>query len=119
MPVHVHKEGGFTVTGEKGIKLYTLMSLRSALKLHMVGLKSRMSPIQAAQRMGFKGKTAKALLPEVQAAIDELNPKVARVVEAKRSAYCQKEEHAECANQTCDLVETCDCVCHDGPMEET
>jgi hypothetical protein len=87
------------------------MALRRSLKLHLVGLKSRLSPIAAAKQLGFKGKTARALLPEVEAAIEELNKQVTRIVEP--SEYCAKDDHLGCVNN--DKAEHCGCDCHDGP----
>ena len=59
------------------ISYYQLLVLRSALKLHVKGMRmSRgMSAMKAGRRLGFTGRTAAAMLPQVEAAIEALSNK--------------------------------------------
>lgn len=81
MPIETSEHGSIAVTGESGMQLFRLLWLRQALKLAIIGIKMtrHMSAMEAGRNLGFKGRTAKAMLPAVEAAIAELNPKVVRV----------------------------------------
>jgi hypothetical protein len=96
MPIDV-REHGTTITGT-GIELYRLMALLSALKLEEKGLKlSRgRSALQVAKKQyGLKGNRA-SIIEQVQAMVDELNPKVPRTYDAASAARAGLElEQAE------------------------
>lgn len=66
------KDGATTFTGA-GIDAYRLIVLKSALRMKAKGLKfsAKVNPIKAARALGFTGKTAAELLPQVEAAILE------------------------------------------------
>jgi hypothetical protein len=66
------KQGETTFTGA-GINAYQLIVLKSALRMKAKGLNfsAKVNPIKAAQRLGFKGRTAAELLPQVEKALEE------------------------------------------------
>lgn len=74
MPVNVHENGGISCTGPDGIAAFRLCLLHSSLKLQATtGMKScRISAVACAQRLGFKGRTAKTLLKDMEAKHPEL-----------------------------------------------
>lgn len=75
-------EGGALVMTGKGIDLYQLLALRSALKLEMKGLRMsrHMSALKAAKAItGLKSSKREAQLAEVERLIATLEPKVTRV----------------------------------------
>lgn len=84
MPIETSKSGTTVYTGEKGIKLFQLRALLSALKLQAKGIRMtrHLSATTAGRRLGFKGRTAEAMIPEVEEAIRELDPQVTRIEEA-------------------------------------
>lgn len=49
-----------------------LLHFKSVLKMHIAGLRSRFSIVKVGKRLGFKSRTAKSLLKEVQAELDSL-----------------------------------------------
>jgi hypothetical protein len=74
MPVEVHASGAVSYTGEDGVALFRLITLHSALKLQAnTGMKaSRISATACAQRLGYKGRTAKTLLADMEKKHPEL-----------------------------------------------
>lgn len=70
--ITVGKNGETTYTGA-GIDAFRLIVLKSALRMKAKGLtfSARVNPIKAAKALGFKGRTAAELLPQVEAAILE------------------------------------------------
>ena len=63
---------GIMIDNKEGIEFFRLLALRGALKLMTVGIKTRnANPIKVAQSYGFKGRTAKALLPQVEEYIEK------------------------------------------------
>jgi hypothetical protein len=63
-----HHAGGTTITGEH-IALYRLTMVHSGLKMqarHGMRLSGKFSTVKVAQQMGFKGRTAKALLADME-----------------------------------------------------
>ncbi len=74
MPVEVSNAGTVSYTGEDGIALFRLITLRSALSLQArTGMKmSRVSAVSCAKRLGFKGRTAAQLLADLEQKHPEL-----------------------------------------------
>jgi hypothetical protein len=74
MPVEVSNAGTVSYTGEDGIALFRLITLRSALSLQArTGMKmSRVSAVACAKRLGFKGRTAAQLLADLEQKHPEL-----------------------------------------------
>lgn len=74
MPVEVHPSGAVSFIGEDGVGLFRLLTLRSALKLQATtGMKaSRISAVACAKRLGYQGRTAKALLADLERKHPEL-----------------------------------------------
>lgn len=77
-------EGATIVEGPKGMALYRLMSLKSALGLESKGIKVARGVNArkiAKQETGLKTNDYTKLIEAVQAKIDVLNPQVPRVYE--------------------------------------
>jgi hypothetical protein len=79
MPVQLHESGAMSFTGEDGVGLYRLVTLYHSLKVHAAleqvrtGMKvSRVSAVACAKRLGYKGRTAKALLEDIERKHPEL-----------------------------------------------
>lgn len=74
MPVEIHESGMVSYTGEDGVALFRLITLRAALRLQATtGMKMcRVSAVACAQRLGFKGRTAAQLLADLEAKHPEL-----------------------------------------------
>ena len=74
MPVEVHASGAVSYTGEDGVALFRLITLHSALRLQAnTGMKaSRISAVACAKRLGYTGRTAKALLADIERKHPEL-----------------------------------------------
>lgn len=74
MPVELHPSGRMSFTGEDGVSLFRLVTLHSALRLQAnTGMKaSRISAVTCAKRLGYKGRTAKALLDDMESKHPEL-----------------------------------------------
>jgi hypothetical protein len=74
MPVEVHESGSVTYSGPDGVALYRLITLKHALKMQATtGMKmTRISAVACAKRLGFKGRTAKALLADLLSKHPEL-----------------------------------------------
>lgn len=74
MPVEVLPSGSVCYSGPDGVGLFRLITLHSALKLQArTGMKmSRVSAVACAKRLGYKGRTAKALLEDIEKKHPEL-----------------------------------------------
>lgn len=74
MPVEVTQDGRVIYSGQDGVGLYRLITLRAALKLQVeTGIKmSRVSAVACAKRLGYEGRTAKALLQDIEKKHPEL-----------------------------------------------
>jgi hypothetical protein len=74
MPVQLHESGAMSFTGEDGVGLYRLVTLYHSLKFQVrTGMKvSRVSAVACAKRLGYKGRTAKALLEDIERKHPEL-----------------------------------------------
>jgi hypothetical protein len=83
MPITTTKDGTVIHDGEKATRLFQLKCLRMALNAQARGMQLTrgVTGTTAAKRLGFKGRTVKELLPQVEARIAELDPTVVRVVE--------------------------------------
>jgi hypothetical protein len=68
MAIERSEYGSVTITGEH-IALYRLKMVHSGLKLQArsgMRLSGKFSTVKVAQQMGFKGRTAKALLADME-----------------------------------------------------
>jgi hypothetical protein len=67
MAVEVSEYGCVTLTGEH-IALYRLKLLHSGLKMQVDGIRlsGKFSSVKVAKQMGFTGRTAKALLADME-----------------------------------------------------
>lgn len=74
MPVELHPSGNITFTGEDGVGLFRLITLYHALRLQAnTGTKAcRISAVACAKRLGYEGRTAKALLADMERKHPEL-----------------------------------------------
>lgn len=68
MPIEVSENGSITVTGQDGMEIYRRVTLYHALRLQArTGMKmSRISAVACAKRLGYKGRTAAALLADME-----------------------------------------------------
>jgi hypothetical protein len=73
MPIEHGAHGTTTITGDDGHNVFRLAALKQALKLQAIGIKVMRgrSAVQAANGMGFAGRTVKKVLPQVEAALIE------------------------------------------------
>ena len=74
MPVEHLPNGGMSFTGEDGVAAFRLVMLHSALRLQArTGMKaSRISAVACAKQLGYKGRTAQALLDDIESKHPEL-----------------------------------------------
>lgn len=74
MPVEINDNGSMSFTGEDGVSVFRLVMLHSALRLQAnTGMKaSRISAVTCARNLGYKGRTAKALLADIESKHPEL-----------------------------------------------
>jgi hypothetical protein len=68
MPAELHADGSMSFTGEDGIALFRRIHLYYALKLQAeTGMKAcRISAVACAKRLGYKGRTAKQLMADME-----------------------------------------------------
>lgn len=71
MAIEVSSDGSITITGDD-IKLYQLLTLKSALSLQVLGIKAmrNTSATAVGRKLGFPAKTAREMLPQVVQAIE-------------------------------------------------
>lgn len=68
----IESTGSATVVTGYHIELYQLLALKGALNLQVQGIRvGRVSATRAGQALGFTGRTAKAMIPQVEARIAE------------------------------------------------
>lgn len=74
MPAELHANGTMVFTGADGVGLYRMVTLYHSLKLQAeTGMKmSRISAVACAKRLGYVGRTAKALLADMERKHPEL-----------------------------------------------
>jgi hypothetical protein len=67
MPIEVHENGSMSFSGPDGIEIFRRVTLYHSLKLQAeTGMKScRISAVACAKRLGYQGRTAKALLADM------------------------------------------------------
>lgn len=89
MSVTLHEGGAFTVEGKEGMKLYRMLSLKSALKLETKGIKIRrgFSALKTIkQEFNFTGSKEK-VLEAFTKLCEEQSAKVPRVDERKEAIF--------------------------------
>lgn len=74
MPIEVHEHGGMTFSGPDGMEIFRRVTLYHSLKLQAeTGMKTcRISAVACAKRLGYKGRTAKKLLEDMELKHPEL-----------------------------------------------
>jgi hypothetical protein len=74
MPIEVHENGSMSFSGPDGMEIFRRVTLYHSLKLQAeTGMKScRISAVACAKRLGYKGRTAKTLLADMQMKHPEL-----------------------------------------------
>lgn len=74
MPININPNGSISISGEDGMFTYRLLTVYRGLKLQAeTGMKlCRISTVKAAQEMGFKGRTCKALIKDIETHYPEL-----------------------------------------------
>jgi hypothetical protein len=74
MPIEVHENGSMSFSGPDGMEIFRRVHLYHALKLQATtGMKAcRISAVACAQRLGYKGRTAKTLLADMERVHPEL-----------------------------------------------
>ena len=76
MPITVHENGGMSITGEDGMYAYRLAMVYRGLILQRdtgMRLTGKVSTLKAARSMGFKGRTCKTLIEDIESKHPELN----------------------------------------------
>lgn len=82
MPIHIHKSGGFSVTGPEAIRFYRMAVLQGALSLEIKGLRhSRGSAYATIKReYGLKG-SRESVLKQFKVLVEEASASIPRIEE--------------------------------------
>jgi len=78
MPITVSENGGMTITGEDGMFTYRLVMVYRGLILQRdtgMRLTGKFSTLKAARQMGFKGRTCKTLIEDIESKYPQLKNK--------------------------------------------